>query len=50
MEKDYSRSQLEDKALKAKAAAGTLTREDLAPLLLTPLMSDNSSMPSPVNS
>ena len=44
MEKDYSRSQLEDKALKAKAAVGTLTREDLAPLLLTPLMSGNSSI------
>ncbi|MDD6491029.1 MAG: hypothetical protein PUG54_02190 [Firmicutes bacterium] len=31
-------------ALKAKAAVGTLTREDLAPLLLTPLMSGNSSI------
>ncbi|MDY2699867.1 MAG: hypothetical protein SOV61_10000 [Lachnospiraceae bacterium] len=31
-------------ALKAKAAVGTLTRENLAPLLLTPLMSGNSSI------
>ncbi|MGN0365575.1 MAG: hypothetical protein ACI4E5_06495 [Suilimivivens sp.] len=31
-------------ALKSKAAVGTLTREDLAPLLLTPLMSGNSSI------